>query len=64
MPFGLKNAAQTFQRLMDTFCHGLEAVFVYMDDILVASPEEASHKLHLSQLSECLREHSLVINLA
>ena len=64
MTFGLKNAAQTFQRLMDIVCRGLEAVFVYMDDIVVASPEEASHKLHLSQLFEYLREHGLVINLA
>ena len=47
MPFGLKNSVQTFQRLMNTVCCGLDAVFVHMDDILVASPEEASHKLHL-----------------
>ena len=64
MPFGLKNAAQTFQRLMDSVCHGLEAVFVYMDDILVASPGEASHKLHLCQLFERLGEQGLVINVA
>ena len=45
MPFGLKNAAQTFQWLMDTVCRGLESVFVYMymDDILVASLEEIAH---------------------
>ncbi len=36
MPFGLKNAAQTFQRLMDSVCAGLECVFVYLDDILEA----------------------------
>ena len=41
MPFGLKNAAQAFQRLMDTVCRGLETVFVYIDDILFASPDEA-----------------------
>ena len=64
MPFRLKNAAQTFQRLMDTVCHRLEAVFVYMDDISVASLEEASHKIHLSQLFEHLRDHGLVINMA
>ena len=62
MPFGLKNAAQTFQRLMGKVCHGLEAVFVYMDDILVASSDEVSHKLHLSQLFERFRDHGLVIN--
>ena len=49
MPFGLKNAAQTFQRLMDTVCRNLDAVFVYMDDILVASPGEASHRVNLSK---------------
>ena len=37
MPFGLNNAAQTFQRLMDTVCRGLEFVFVYFDDILIFS---------------------------
>ena len=37
MPFGLKNAAQTFQRLMDSIFQHLDFVFVYLDDILVAS---------------------------
>ena len=36
-PFGFKNAAQTFQRLMDTVCKGLTFVFVYLNDILVGS---------------------------
>ena len=37
MPFGLKTAAQTFQRLMDSVTSRLEGVFVYLDNILVAS---------------------------
>ena len=43
MLFGLKNAAQTFQRLMDTVCHNLDFVFVYLDDIMAASKDEAEH---------------------
>ena len=50
MPFGLKNSAQAFQRLMDTVCHGLEFVFVYIDDILIASHDAETHMDHLSQL--------------
>ena len=42
-PFGHKNAAQAFQRLMDAVCRGLEFVFVYLDDILIASRDTAEH---------------------
>ncbi len=48
--FGLCNAAQTFQRLIDTVLHDLEGTFVYMDDILVATANKASYRhllLHL-----------------
>ncbi len=31
-PFGLSNAAQTFQRMMDRTIDGLEGVFAYMDN--------------------------------
>ncbi len=38
-PFGLSNAAQTFQRMMDRTTDGLEGVFAYMDDSRVGSPD-------------------------
>jgi hypothetical protein len=38
-PFGLSNAAQTFQRMMDRTTDGLEVVFAYMDDSHVGSPQ-------------------------
>ena len=47
MPFGLKNAAQTFQRLIDTVLQGLDFTFGYIDDILVASRNRAEHRKHL-----------------
>lgn len=62
MPFGLKNSAQTFQRLMHSVCANLDFVFVYLDDILIASHDEAEHTKHLTQLFTRLKEFGLIIN--
>ncbi|UYV73001.1 hypothetical protein LAZ67_10001455 [Cordylochernes scorpioides] len=40
MNFGLKNASQTFQRFMDEVTKGLDFVFVYIDDVLIATFSE------------------------
>jgi hypothetical protein len=64
MPFGLKNAAQAFQRLMDTVCQGLDFTFVYIDDILVASKDAQAHKQHLNLLFQRLQNYGLVINIS
>ena len=32
MPFGLSNAAQTFQRFIDTVLRGLNFCYAYLDD--------------------------------
>lgn len=61
MPYGLKNAAQTFQRFMDEVTRGLPFIFVYLDDILVASRTPAEHEEHLRQLFQRLDEHGLVL---
>jgi len=61
MPMGLKNAAQAFQRLMDSVCAGLDFVFVYLDDILIASESEEQHAQHLTQLFDRLEENGLVV---
>ena len=37
MPFGLRNARQSFQLYMDEVLEGLDCIFVYLDDLLVAS---------------------------
>ncbi|XP_032871989.1 uncharacterized protein LOC116969181, partial [Amblyraja radiata] len=62
MPFGLKNAAQAFQRLMDCVCRGLDFVFVYLDDILVASRSRQEHCTHLRQLCQRLSNFGMAIN--
>ena len=64
MPFGLKCAAQTFQRLMDSICQELDFVFVYLDDILVASKNHSEHLQHLRALFTKLQQNGLVINVS
>ena len=61
MPFGLKTAAQAFQRLMDKVCQGLARVFVYLDDILVASEDRHQHLRDLTELFGRLEDHGIVI---
>ncbi len=46
LPFGLRNAGNTFQRMMDRVLAGLDFTFVYRDDILIASRSEAEHLVH------------------
>jgi cleavage and polyadenylation specificity factor subunit 1 len=62
MPFGLKNAGMTFQRLMDSILNGLPFVFVYLDDILIASPCLESHRRHVAEVLRILQENGLLIN--
>lgn len=62
MTFGLRNAAQTFQRFIDETVKGLPFVFPYLDDVLIASTSEAEHVEHLEQLFRRYRERGLVIN--
>jgi Reverse transcriptase (RNA-dependent DNA polymerase) len=42
MSFGLRNAGQMFQRLMDSVLAGLPYYFIYMDDVLMASMSPAA----------------------
>ena len=63
-PFGLKNAAQAFQHLMDSVCQGLNYLFVYLDDTLMASCTDEEHRSHLAAFFDRLKAHELVLNLA
>jgi hypothetical protein len=63
MPFGLRNAGQTFQRLMDSVLVGLPHCFVYIDDVLVASASPQLHLQHLEEVLTLLQQHGLVLNI-
>ena len=62
MPFGLRNAAQTFQRFIDRVLHGLHFAYAYIDDVLIASKSEKEHKLHLRLVFERLKEYGIILN--
>ncbi|KAJ2949987.1 hypothetical protein O0L34_g11320 [Tuta absoluta] len=62
MPFGLRNASQTFQRFMHEVLRGLEGVFVYVDDILLFTKDEESHKNVLKQVLSRLDEYGVALN--
>ena len=62
MPFGLRNAAQTFQRFMDQVLRGLPFAYDYIDDLLIASRDSEEHKRHLRMVFERLQHYGIVIN--
>lgn len=65
MTFGLRNAAQTFQRFMDhTVLKGLDFIFCYIDDIIIASDSMESHRMHLDQVFNRFNEFGITINIA
>ena len=61
MPFGLATAPRWFQRIMDTVLEGLIGTIclVYLDDIVVFSPNEEDHLKHLQQVCDRIRSAGL-----
>lgn len=65
MPFGLKNAPATFQRVMDNILREHVGVIclVYMDDIIIYSTSLQEHLINISKVMETLRKHNLKIQI-
>ena len=64
MPFGLKNAGVTYQRMLtrmfrDKIGHTVE---VYIDDMMVKSKQKAWHVEDLQGVFEVLQKHRLHLN--
>ncbi|CAK1589486.1 unnamed protein product [Parnassius mnemosyne] len=61
MPFGLKNAPSTFQRLMNTVLSGLQGLhcYVYLDDCIIYSHNLNEHMEKLKLVFNKLREYNL-----
>lgn len=63
MPFGLKTAPNTFQRLMDQVLSGLQGIelFVYMDDIIIYANSIEEHTRKLKSLLGRLKTAGLAL---
>ena len=65
MPFGLKNAGATYQRLMNRMFHHQigRNVEVHVDDMLVKTKDEVKHLEDLNETFETLRRYRMKLNL-
>nr|XP_033466077.1 uncharacterized protein LOC117246330 [Epinephelus lanceolatus] len=63
MPFGLTNAPAVFQNLVNDVLRDIlnVFVFVYLDDILIFSPEEETHIQHVQAVLERLLQNQLFV---
>ena len=58
LPFGLRNAGNKFQRMMDQILGNLPFCFVYINDILLFSPDLQTHVQNLRDVLELCHAHS------
>jgi RNase H-like domain found in reverse transcriptase/Reverse transcriptase (RNA-dependent DNA polymerase)/Integrase zinc binding domain len=63
MPFGLRNAPSTFQRVMDNVLKEYigKICLVYLDDIIIFSTSLQEHKESLAKILERLKHYNLKI---
>ena len=64
MPFGMKNAASTFQRMMNMVIKGMKGIVVYIDDVIIFSETWEEHLGQLKMFFMALEKANLVINLS
>ena len=64
MPFGLKNAGATYQRLVNKMFQKQigASIEVYVDDMLVKSISAGLHISHLSEAFQILRKYNMKLN--
>ena len=66
MPFGLKNAGATYQRLVNQMLSKQigRNMKVYLDNMLVKSKEAKTHLANLQEAFDTLRRYKMKLNLA
>lgn len=63
LPFGLKNAGSIFQRAIDDVIreHIGKFCYVYIDDVIIYSTNEAEHVRHIDTVLECLCSANMLV---
>jgi Reverse transcriptase (RNA-dependent DNA polymerase) len=64
MPFSLKSIGMTLRRMMDAIFADLPFVFIYLDDVLIASRSAEEHQHHLRLVFQLLSRNGLLLNVA
>lgn len=62
MPLGLKNAPRTFQKAMNCLLGHFDFVKIFLDDILIHSPNYNEHVKHLTEILLTLKGNNIAIN--
>ena len=64
MPFGLKNAGSTYQKMMTIIFEPQldKSIEVYIDDMVVKSKVMSEHVGNLGVIFDTLRKHKLRLN--
>ena len=64
MPFGLKNAGATYQRMAIALLHDMmhNKVEVYVDDMIVKSKDRGSHTINLRKFFKRIKKYRLRLN--
>ena len=64
MPFGLTDAPRTFQKAMHDLLGHLDFVKIFLDDVLIHSPNHQEHRLHLMSVFKIFEDSGITINLS
>ena len=63
MPFGMRNASATYQRMINHVISGLDGCVAYLDDVMVFSHSWEQHIDQLCSFLHWLQEAKLTVNL-
>ena len=63
MPFGMKNAPATFQRMVNKLVRDIDGCVGYIDDVVIFSDNWSDHIRQIEHFFQIMREAKLTINL-